>query len=256
MFKQVLSAALLCSIMAAPSLAQKTAFSIGVSMANPNVAHPFENPPQPGAASNVIGGYGGILEKNYSTSKYALEGLVQVSFSKGLQLRLRGGYSLRQTDFLSIFGTPEGLPVQGSRTVETAKSWFLSPGFTGSHRMGKFSLNAGLEIPVYWLNRLESSNSTTDLMTPEADVYEYVRSFPGGMAFGIGPVGGISFHPIPQASIGFELRSAWMYTNLKGNYEETSNWSGTPVTQVGTAESYKHSGMSDLQFALMLRLAL
>ncbi|MDZ4681094.1 MAG: hypothetical protein SH848_03115 [Saprospiraceae bacterium] len=256
MFKQVLGAALLCSIMAAPSLAQKTAFSIGISIANPHVAHPFENPPQPGSGSGISGGYGGILEKDYAASKYALEGLLQVSLSKRLHLRLRGGYSLRQTDFYSVYGTPDGIPMNGTQTRETARSWHLAPGFTGSHQLGKFSLNAGLEFPVYWLNRLESSNSWIDLMTPEAPAYENERSFPGGMSFGIGPVGGISFHPIPQASIGFELRGAWMYTRLEGNYEERNNWSGTPVTLVGTAETYEHSGMSDLQLALLLRLTL
>lgn len=256
MFKQVLGAALLCSIMAAPCLAQKTAFSIGFSVANPNVAHPFENPPQPGASSNIGGGYGGILEKDYAVSKYALEGFLQVSLPKGLSLRLRGGYSLRQTDFLSVYGSPDGIPVNSSQTLETSRSWHLAPGFTGSHQFGKFSLNAGLEIPVYWLNRLESTSSSTDLMTPEAPVYENTRAFPGGMSYGIGPVGGISFHPIPQASIGFELRSAWMFTRLEGNYKETNNWTGTPVTLTGTAETYDHSGLSDLQVALMLRLTL
>jgi len=256
MFKQVLGAALLCSIMAAPSLAQKTSFSIGFSIANPNVAHPFENPPQPGSSSSINGGYGSILEKDYAASNYTVEGLLQVALPKGLQLRLRGGYSLRQTDFYSVYGTPDGIPVNGSQTRETARSWHVAPGFTGSHQLGKFSLTGGLEFPVYSLSRLESSNSSTDLMTPEAPVYENVRSFPGGISYGIGPVGGISFHPIPQASIGFELRSAWMVTRLEGNYEERNNWSGTPVTLTGTAETYEHSGMSDLQVALMLRVSL
>ncbi|NUN99540.1 MAG: hypothetical protein HUU01_02870 [Saprospiraceae bacterium] len=256
MFKRVLGAALLCSMMAAPSLAQKTAFSFGISVGNPNVAHPFENPPQPGSSSNIGGGYGGILEKDYATSKYAVEGVLQVALPKGLQLRVRGGYSLRQSNFSSVYGTPEGIPVTRTQTLESSRSWHLAPGFTGSHHLGKFSLNAGLEFPVYWLNRLESAGSQEDLMTPEAPIYENVRSFPGGMSFGIGPVGGISFHPIPQASIGFELRSAWMHTRLKGNYEETNNWTGEPVTVKGTAETYKHSGMSDLQVALLLRFTL
>jgi len=256
MFKQVLGAALLCSIMAAPSLAQKTAFSIGFSIANPNVAHPFENPPRPGSGSNINGGYGSILEKDYAGSKYALEGLLLVSLPKGLQLRLRGGYSLRQTDFYSVYGTPDGIPVNGNQTRETSRSWHIAPGFTGSHHLGKFSLTGGLEFPVYSLSRLESSNSLTDLMTPEAPVYENVRSFPGGISYGIGPVGGISFHPIPQASIGFELRSAWMYTRLKGHYEERNNWTGTVLTVSGTSENYSHSGMSDLQVALLLRWTL
>ncbi|MFM9946613.1 MAG: hypothetical protein ACKV1O_01615 [Saprospiraceae bacterium] len=256
MFKQVLGAALLCSIVAAPCLAQKTGFSFGVSIGNPNVVHPFENPPQPGSGSNINGGYGSILEKDYASSKYALEGLLQVSLPKGLQLRLRGGYSLRQTDFSSVYGSSDGVPVNGNRTLETSRSWHLAPGFTGSHQMGKFSLNAGLEFPVYWLNRLTSSNTFTDLGTPEAPSYEAERSFPGGISYGIGPVGGISFHPIPQVSIGFELRGAWMYTRLEGNFEERNNWSGAPVTLVGTAETYEHSGMSDLQVALMLRVSL
>jgi|GEM_PF-2176662 hypothetical protein len=256
MFKHVLGAALLCSIMAAPSLAQKTAFSIGFSIANPNVAHPFENPPRPGSSSTTGGTYVDILGKDHAVTKYALEGLLQVSLSKGLSLRVRSGYSLRQTDFSSVYGTPDGIPVNGTQIRETSRSWHIAPGFTGSHQLGKFSLNAGLEFPVYWLNRLESSNSSTDLMTPEAIAYENVRSFPGGISYGIGPVGGISFHPIPQASIGFELRGAWMYTSLEGNYEERNNWSGAPVTLTGTAETYNHSGMSDLQVALLLRLTL
>lgn len=256
MFKHVLGVALLCSIMAAPCLAQKTTFSIGFSVANPSVAHPFENPPQPGSGSTTSGAYGGILQKDYGVSKYALEGMLQVSLPKGLGLRVRGGYALRQTDFYSVYGTPDGIASNGNQTRETSKSWYLAPGFTGSHRLGKFSLNGGLEIPVYWLSRLETSNSYTDLLTPEAPVYETVRSFPGGMSFGIGPVGGISYHPIPLVSIGFELRSAWMVTRLEGNYEETNNWTGEPVTVTGTAETYDRSGMSDLQVALMLRLTL
>lgn len=256
MLKKMCVAALVCSAMAAPVLAQKTPWSLGFSLANASVPHPFENPPQPGSSSGTIGGYGGILEKDYSTHRFTVEGSVQFAFRRAGQLRLRGGYSIRQTEFMSVYGSPERQPVNRNTTRQTARSWHFAPGYIATHPLGKFSLHAGVELPVYWLKPLESYSTWTDLMSTEADVSESLQIFPGGVSLGIGPIAGFSFQPDQWWSVGVEVRGAWMYTRIEGNYEEQSTWSGTFVTQTGTAETYRNGSLGNVQLALQLRFML
>ncbi len=256
MFKKMCAAALLCGAMAAPTLAQKTPWSLGFSLANTGVSHPFENPVEPGSSSGIPGGYGGILEKNYGVRRYTVEGLLQFSLKQVGQLRLRGGYSLRQTEFSSVYGSPERQPVSRSTNRQTARSWHFAPGFIASHSLGKFNLNAGVEIPVYFLKPLESYTTWVDLTSTESGISESWGFFPGGFSFGMGPVAGFSFQPDRWWSIGVEVRSAWMFTRIEGNYKEQSNWTGSFVSQTGTAETYRNSSLSNLQAALQLRFML
>ena len=255
MLKNMFTAALLCSALAAPVLAQKSPWSFGVSIANASVAHPFENPPRPGSGSGVNGFYGGIAEKNYGSSRYSLEGVVQYALPRKGQLRLRGGYSLRRTEFTSVYAAADGTPANRNDETETTRGWHLAPGFAALHPLGKFSLHAGVEIPVYFLKRLEWNSTSANLISANEDISEYRRSFPGGVSFGIGPLAGIAFQPAPGWRIGIELRSAWMYTLISGHYEEQASWTqDKPVT--GTAETYGSGDLSRLQVALQWQIRL
>lgn len=256
MLKKMCVAALFCSAMAAPVLAQKTPWSLGFSLANASVPHPFENPPQPGSGSGIPGAYGGILEKDYSAHRFTVEGSVQFAFRRAGQLRLRGGYSIRQTEFTSVYGTAAAEPVNRNMTRETARSWHFAPGYIATHPLGKFSLHAGVELPVYWLKPLESYSTWTDMTSAETNVSESRHIFPGGVSLGIGPIAGFSFQPDQWWSVGVEVRGAWMYTRIEGNFEERSNWSGTFVTQTGTAETYRNGSLGNVQLALQLRFML
>ena len=256
MLKKMCIAALLCGAVAAPVLAQKTRWSMGFSVANAHLPHPFENPPEPGSSSGVTGGYGGILEKDYNVRRYSAEGFVQYSPRQTAQLRLRAGYSLRETEFASVYGSPEQVPVNRNTNRETARNWHFAPAYIATHALGRFFLHAGAEIPVYFLKPLESHYTWTDLTPAAGEGTDSWRRFPGGTSLGIGPVAGFSFQLDRWLFAGIEARGAWMYTRLKGNFEERSNWSGPMVTQTGTAETYRSGSLSNVQLALQLRFLL
>lgn len=254
MLKNVLAAALLCSALAAPCLAQKSPWSFGFSIANASVVHPFGNISKPGSMSSIPGVYGGIAEKNYDNNSYSAEGLVQFAFRQGGQLRLRAGYSYSRTEFTAVYASPDGSSGNHNLQRETSRGWHLAPGAMATHQLGKFALHAGLELPFYKLGRLEAYSNSFEPASADQNLSENWRTFPGGFALGVGPLAGVSFQPAPWWSIGLELRSAWMYTHIEGNYEERSYFTfNQPVT--GTAETYNNSGMSDLQVALQTRFS-
>lgn len=256
MLKQMLIAALLCGAVAAPVQAQKTRWSLGFSIANAHLPHPFENPPEPGSSSGVTGAYGGILEKDYQVRRYAAEGFVQFSLRPTTQLRLRAGYAQRETAFASVYGSADQTPVNRNTNRETARNWHLAPAFIATHVLGRFFLHAGAEIPFYFLKPLETHYTWTDLTPAAGESSESWRRYPGGTSLGIGPVAGFSFQLDRRLFAGLEARGAWMYTRLQGNFEERSNWSGPLVSQTGTAETYRSSGLSNIQLALQLRFLL
>ncbi|MCK6695127.1 MAG: hypothetical protein L6Q97_23890, partial [Thermoanaerobaculia bacterium] len=70
-------------------------------------------------------------------------------------LRLRAGYSIRETEFASVYGTPEQVPVNRNKNRETARDWHFAPAFIATHALGRFFLHAGAEMPVYFLKPLE-----------------------------------------------------------------------------------------------------
>lgn len=238
----------------ASSPAQKAVWSFGFSLANAGMAHPFENPPQP--AGTIMGGYGGILEKNYGARNYSIEGLMQVSVRREVQLRLRGGISLRETEFTSVFGSTSGQPVNRNKTIETTRLWHLAPGLVWEHPAGKLWVHAGAELPFQHLKRLETYQQWVNLYDQDNSVSENWRYFPGGFSIGVGPLAGFSIRPFSRLSLGVEARTAWTYTRLKGHYEEKYRSDTSTNVQIGTEETYRAGRLGNVQVALQLRFML
>lgn len=255
MLKKMCIAALLCGAMAAPCLAQNSRWSFGIAIANASLEHPFENPPEPGqSGSGTIGVYGGILEKNYGATRYSMEAQVQYGLKRGA-LRLRGGYSLREARFSSVYASPSREPVSKSTIRETARGWHIAPGYVAAHQLGKFALNAGVELPLHFFSALKSYSTWTNLNETDNNFDEAWRFFPGGFAAGVGPVAGLAFQPGKRWSIGLEARTALLYTRHKGNFRESNTLTGQQI-QKGTAETYEDMGLANVQVAFQLRFML
>ncbi len=168
------------------------------------------------------------INENHSTVlKY------NVNFSyylkDSLNVRLRLGYG--QNNKKRVMDYPSAL----SHINENQSFLELCPSIGKSRKFGLFTLNTGLEIPLYLVSTYTYSNVTDirDSTLQVTSTNESLEEIDGGFLIGINQFIHLELRVSKNISVFSELNFGMMYAQLGGNYTEK--------IKVGTTEPIPYS---------------
>lgn len=163
-----------------------------------------------------------INENHSAVLKYNVN--FSYNLKDSLNVRLRLGYG--QNNKRRVMDYPSAL----SKINEHQMFWELCPSIGKSRKFGLFTLNAGMEIPIYLVSTYNYSNVSNirDSALQVTSTNESLKKIDGGFLIGINQFIHLQLKVSKNISVFSELNFGLMYAQLGRNYTEK-------IT-VGTAE--------------------
>lgn len=165
------------------------------------------------------------INKNNSTVlKYNVN--FSYNLNDSLNLRLRLGFGLN--DKFRVLDYPASLTY-----IHEQQSFAeICPSIGKTKKFGSFTLNAGLEIPLYFVSRYNYSNYSEirDSSLQVTSTNESLQHIDGGFLVGINHFIHLKMKVTKNMSVFSELNFGLMYAHLGGNYHEIITLSSSVPT--------------------------
>jgi hypothetical protein len=129
----------------------------------------------------------------------------------------------------------------------------ISPGIQRTYLINKFSFFGGLELPFTIIGKMKEYSSSTHY--PELSGFVSNNNIPGGYSIGLGLFLGSNYYFFQHFAIGFDLGTAYQYSNVGGTLSSTSIYtsiSGTTKIHYQSEERVKEFKFSNIQAGINL----
>jgi hypothetical protein len=161
------------------------------------------------------------VNQNHSTNlKYNVN--LSYKLKDSLNLRLRFGFGLNEK--LRVLDNPSALTYYREHQSFAE----ICPSIGKSRTFGSFTLNAGLEIPLYFVStyHYSAASDIRDSTLQVTDTHESLVHIDGGFLIGINQFIHLKMNISKNISVFSELNFGLMYAQLGGNYHEKITISG------------------------------